>query len=193
MGGTRVGAPWFVVAAVVAVAMPRSGIHGQEADSLPEAELAQDGGAVELPRFEILPGLRLMVGSSLGGSVDLTWNTPGRIPALSVQLFAFGTRWDETFSGEEHRARYLMARIKAAIGKGDGGSLFVFHDRGQRQFTDGPNTGQIQSVSGLGVGAALTGGRLGAAFELGIGEIEAPDAPLYVQVGVHFQVRLLRF
>lgn len=192
MGASEAGVtPWFVFVALFAGAVET---HAQKLDSLPDPELVQDGGLVEHPRLEFLPGLRLMAGSSPGGSIDLTWNTPGRLPALSVQLFAFGTRWESRlFADEEHRDLYLMARIKASMGKGDGGSLFVFLDRGRRRFTEGPNTGQIHSVSGFGVGAGLAGGRLGAAFELGLGQVHAPDVPQYLQVGVHFQVRLLRF
>ena len=59
-------APWFVVAAVAAGAIPVPEVHGQEADSLPEAGLAQDGGAVEPVRVSLLPGLTFPPGVSLG-------------------------------------------------------------------------------------------------------------------------------
>lgn len=182
---------WFIAASLVAATVVAPGLEAQEADSQTESGSAQDTGAVEHPQIEFRAGVRLMAFVSAGGSLEFVWNTPGRLPVLSLQLFSYSSSWEDKPSREKTAARFVMGRMRMAIGKGEGGSLFVFYDRGRRWMTAGPYTGDA-GVWGVGVGAGLTIGWFVSSFEVGIGESTHPTS-YYMPAGIHFQIRLLGF
>lgn len=201
MGGTRGGvASWLMVSAMAAGAMPVSGIHGQEVDSLPEAELAEDPGTVEdWQSVDVLLGARIGLAGDASPGVDLQLKLNGS-PSLSLQFLAHNTLgYIGSFGsiGREWRGEWYAGRIRMDLGRDGGIGFFAFGEsgRGVRFFRDrdgSPSWDDPYRFKGIGGGARLTVDQVTANAELALGVHNEGDHGPYLAFGLGIQLRLLR-
>lgn len=192
---TRVGrAPWFVAAVLAAGAVAAPGMQAQQ------VELPVDSTEVrERPPIVSL-GLRLeFVGvMSSGASVRVTL-IPGRV-WLSLDYLAQMLRWETNrspcsgrYDPHTRRDHVHIGRLVAGVGTGGGPSAFVFyeHGAGATRTRCGPMGQNTYGLSGVGLGAGYTAGRVTATLDFSLGaERNVPSPYFYGLFGISLRFRL---
>ena len=200
MGGTRVGmAPWFVVAAVAAGAIPVPEVHGQEADSLPEAGLAQDGGAVEPVRVSLLPGLTFPPGVSLGlglqGSSWPIWMS-GQFLVQKTRFEQRTKPWQAQYSPyETRRGAEYAGQLRLGVGRVRGPRIYVLLEQGEGVVAESETwVEDAYSFRGYGLGVGWAFRRVAISIDALLGETSGlgPSPSLHGRGSLSFQYHLLR-
>lgn len=186
-GLTRVGGTqWFVAAALAAGTVAAPNLQAQE------AELPVDTAAMRDRPFIVSLGLRLeFVGlASPGASLQMTL-IPGRL-WFSLEFLAQMIRWNVQYDPHTRRDHLYLGRLVAGVGKGEGLSVFVFHERGAGVIRTHPESwrGRTYDLSGIGLGAGYTVGRVTTAFDLSLGGENRSSGSLYVGLGISLRLGL---
>lgn len=182
---------WFIVAAMAAVAMPVSGIHAQEADSLPP-ESASEGG----PQLGVLVGVHYSFTRvpSPGASLDLVLDSPNRLPWLSLQFLAQMVRWTVQYDPLTRRDHNYLGRVRLGLGRRPGVAVYALFEKGTAVIKTEPEywRGRTYDKTGIGVGAAAGTSRFTTSLELRVGEANRASGSLYGSIDLVLQYRFLQ-
>lgn len=191
---TRVGgSQWFLALVLVAGAVAAPTLQAQE------MELPVDTTAVREQPDILSLGLRLeLVGLASPGAILRMTLIPGRM-WLSLEYLAQMMRTETKIgcSGrhDPHARRYHLhiGRLVAGVGRGEGPSAFVFFESGAGVIKTRcePERENTHGLSGVGLGAGYTAGRVTAALDLSVGaERNVPSPYFYRLLGISLRFRL---
>lgn len=191
---TRVGgSQWFMALVLVVGAVAAPTLQAQE------MELPVDTTEVRERPAILSLGLRLeFVGlASPGASVHMTL-IPGRL-WLSLEYLAQMMRTETKlgcggrYDPHTRRDHLHIGRLAAGVGRGEGLSAFVFFESGAGVIKTRcePAREDTYGLSGVGLGAGYTAGRVTTALDLSIGvERNVPSPYFYGLLGISLRFRL---
>lgn len=151
-----------------------------------------DSTEVRNRSFGVSLGARLdFVGVASPGLSGQMIVIPGRM-WVSLGFLAQMIRWTVQYDPHTRRDHLLLGRVGAGVGTGEGPSLFAFFEAGTGTIRTHPESwrGKRYDLTGIGLGAGYTAGRVTATLDLSVGEANRNNPDLYGLLGISLRWHL---